>query len=48
MKFILIESERYFDVEEIKKALLKCDVKEKDIFTHTFESNNTKEDIKEF
>jgi len=48
MKVMLIDSESNFDVKEIKKALLNCDIKEEDIFIHTLESNNTKEDIKEF
>lgn len=48
MKVILISSEEEFDVQQIKKAVLKCNVNEEDIFVHTFDSSNTKEDIKCF
>ena len=45
---ILFDNDRWFDLEQIKEALLLLNVKEGDIFVHSFESNNTKEDIKEF
>ena len=48
MNVILIDSDLRFNVEEIKRALLKCDIKDDDIFVHTFKSNNTKEDIKQY
>ena len=48
MRVILIESEHKIDVKEIKEALLKFDINEEDIFVHLFDSNNTKEDVKEF
>jgi len=45
---ILISSTNTFDVEPIKEALIECGIEEIDIFIHTFKSNNSKEDIKEF
>ena len=48
LKVILIDDERIFDAKRVKKALLKCDINEEDIFVHTFKSNNTKEDIELF
>ena len=45
---ILISCTKTFDVEQIKEALVECDIVEEDIFIHTLNSNNSKEDIKQF
>ena len=45
---ILISSTYIFDIKQIKKALIKCDIEKEDIFIHTLKSNNSKEDIKVF
>ena len=36
------------DAEQIKKALIECDIEKEDIFIQTLKSNNSKEEIKEF
>ena len=48
MNVIRFDDEVLFDFEQIKQGLLNCNVKEEDIFVHTLDSNNTKEDIKDF
>lgn len=48
MNVVLIDSEKNFDVEKVKKAVIKCGIEREDIFVHTYKSNNSKEDIKRF
>ena len=37
-----------FSLEEIMLVLIRCGVEEKDIFIHSYESNKSKEEVKEF
>ena len=48
VNIILFSDESNFDVSKMKDALLECGVEEEDIFVHKFDSNNTKQDIKDF
>ena len=41
-------SQGNFDVNKIEKAIRDCGVEQENIFVHTFRSNHTKEDIKDF
>ena len=45
---ILFSNHYTFNLYFIKKAVLDCNVKEDDIFVHSFNSKHTKEDIKAF
>lgn len=48
MNVILYTNQNDFNPDKIKSSLLKCGVKKEDIFCHSFDSNNTKQEMKTF
>ena len=48
MNVILYTEKYHFNPDEIKSSLLKCGLKKEDIFCHSFDSNNTKQEMKTF